>query len=518
MDEGNSLKTQEKLCREYALKNGYEVAELFIEQGESAKNANRTELNRLMIYCSTKKNGINAVIAYKIDRIARNIDDYRFIRVQLKRYGIEIKSTSEYFEDTPAGRFMENIIANVAQFDNDVRTERSMGGMRDAMREGRYVWIAPFGYSNFGDPKAGIKSNIVPNEKASVIRKLFTEISKNEKSVDALRLELHSEGLATKKGWLLTKSHTYKLLNNEVYVGWIIKFGERHKGIYEPLISEELFQQVQRVLKRRAHRGFVYLRENPDFPLRRFVFHPSGKKITGYWAQGRHKKYAYYRFIGIPKTEIKKADLETAYMQLVDSYRLKSEHIEYLKQAMIDALGAATEKDFKEAERLRAYVAELYDRQTSLIEKNDKGILSDTVLKKQLDLIEEKLVKTHADLYKLPDEKEDIGDLMDFAKEYLENPAEVWQKSTFKTKLELQWFEFPQGVTFRDSKFRTGEIASIFKVKDIFSPLLSSRVPIRGQENEQDNSNKSPSISQKTLEKHAKDLRRLSEILKSKLL
>ena len=147
-DEGGSLSTQEKICKDYAIKNGYEIVDIFIEQGESAKNANRTELKRLLSICTNKKSNIKAVIVYKIDRVARNIDDYRQIRLLLKSYGIEIKSTSEFFEDNPVGRFMENIIANVAQFDNDVRTERSVNGSRDAMREGRYVWVAPYGYLN----------------------------------------------------------------------------------------------------------------------------------------------------------------------------------------------------------------------------------------------------------------------------------------------------------------------------------------------------------------------------------
>jgi site-specific DNA recombinase len=147
VDEGNSLNTQEKHCREYALKNGYEVAEVFVEQGESAKTSMRTELQRMLLYCSDKKNKVNAVISYKIDRLSRNTDDYSQLRILLKRYGVEIKSVTEYFENTPAGRFMENIISNVAQFDNDVRAERCAGGMKDAMREGRYVWMARFNRS-----------------------------------------------------------------------------------------------------------------------------------------------------------------------------------------------------------------------------------------------------------------------------------------------------------------------------------------------------------------------------------
>ena len=44
VDEGNSLSTQQKICNDYALKHEYEVAETFIEQGESAKTADRIDV------------------------------------------------------------------------------------------------------------------------------------------------------------------------------------------------------------------------------------------------------------------------------------------------------------------------------------------------------------------------------------------------------------------------------------------------------------------------------------------
>ena len=63
VDEGNSLSTQEKICRDYALKNGYSVEDndIFIEQGESAKTADRTELQKLLAYCADKRNVIKAI-------------------------------------------------------------------------------------------------------------------------------------------------------------------------------------------------------------------------------------------------------------------------------------------------------------------------------------------------------------------------------------------------------------------------------------------------------------------------
>ncbi|MBS1503771.1 MAG: recombinase family protein, partial [Bacteroidetes bacterium] len=80
VEDGNSLVTQERLCREYAYKEGFEVAEVFIEKGESAKTADRKELNRLLDFCTKKKNTVQAVIAYKLDRISRNLGDYSYIK------------------------------------------------------------------------------------------------------------------------------------------------------------------------------------------------------------------------------------------------------------------------------------------------------------------------------------------------------------------------------------------------------------------------------------------------------
>src|SRR4051812_14778020 len=83
VDEGNSLTTQERLCTEFGLKNNYDIEKVFIEKGESAKTLDRTELKKLFTYCRERKHKITTVIVYKLDRIARNMDDYSLIRIQL---------------------------------------------------------------------------------------------------------------------------------------------------------------------------------------------------------------------------------------------------------------------------------------------------------------------------------------------------------------------------------------------------------------------------------------------------
>jgi DNA invertase Pin-like site-specific DNA recombinase len=43
---------------------------------------------------------------------------------------------------------VEGVLAAFAQFDNDVRSDRTRTGMRAALALGRWVFLAPFGYIN----------------------------------------------------------------------------------------------------------------------------------------------------------------------------------------------------------------------------------------------------------------------------------------------------------------------------------------------------------------------------------
>lgn len=468
VEEGNSLITQERTCREFAIKHGYEIAEVFIEQGESAKTSNRTQLQNLLTYCSLKKNQVNAVIAYKIDRISRNMDDYSYLRIFFKKHGIEIKSTSEYFENTPVGRFMENIIANVSQFDNDVRTERSVGGMREAMREGRYVWKAPIGYKN--SKVAGKTNLIIVPKLASVIMEVFNQVA-NKTPIEWVRQFSAKNGLTQKCGKTLAKSHFYRLLQCEIYVGWIKKFGERHKGIFEPIISQELFDEVQSVLKRRVRRIGPINKENQDFPLRRFISHSTGIKLSGYWSKNR---YGYYKY-PIKGHNYKKEVIEEKFKAFMNLYKFDETRLNKLEQSIKDNLIKKTKEKLKEAKRIEAFIEELKNERSGIIKKNIQQVLNDSTAREEINRIESSIFQSQQTLSKIPQVKYELENVLTYLKEYLKNPALIWERSDFATKTALQQFEFPQGIIFDGVNFRTQEISCIFKLN---SEELSKNSPI----------------------------------------
>jgi DNA invertase Pin-like site-specific DNA recombinase len=161
-----SLPTQLRACEEYCRREGFAVLERFKEEGESAKITNRTELQSLLKYCRTHKRKVHFVVVYNLTRFAREKYDHFALRAHLKSPGISLRSVTEPIDDTSTGKLMEGVLASFAQFDNDVRSERTRAGMRAALELGRWTFPAPLGYLNA--PKWSSASLVHDPERAAL--------------------------------------------------------------------------------------------------------------------------------------------------------------------------------------------------------------------------------------------------------------------------------------------------------------------------------------------------------------
>jgi site-specific DNA recombinase len=122
--EGTSLESQEVACREYAKSKNIKVLKVFVERGESAKFADRTQLIELIDFCRQNKGTIEVLLVWKVDRFARNVGDHFNIKASLMKYGARVVSVTEPIDPNPEGKLMETILAGFAQFDNDIRDIR----------------------------------------------------------------------------------------------------------------------------------------------------------------------------------------------------------------------------------------------------------------------------------------------------------------------------------------------------------------------------------------------------------
>ena len=135
-----SLPMQEASCREFCERREWQVERAFIERGESAKTADRTELQRMLTFCRRNRKRVGVVVVYNLNRFARNAGDHHAVRGILRALGITLRSVTENIDDSPGGKMVEGILATVHQFENDLRSERTRAGMREAAERGRWCW------------------------------------------------------------------------------------------------------------------------------------------------------------------------------------------------------------------------------------------------------------------------------------------------------------------------------------------------------------------------------------------
>lgn len=91
--EGFSIPAQRDACLRKAEQLGVHVAEEFFGAGESARSANRPDLQRMLTYIAN--NHLDCVIVHKVDRLARNRVDDVEINVILQRHGAQLVSCTE---------------------------------------------------------------------------------------------------------------------------------------------------------------------------------------------------------------------------------------------------------------------------------------------------------------------------------------------------------------------------------------------------------------------------------------
>jgi site-specific DNA recombinase len=95
------------------------------------------------------------------------------VRAHLRSLGISLRSATEPIDDTSTGKLMEAVFAAFAQFDNDVRSERTRGGMKAALELGRWMFLAPIGYLNVPRPTG--KTLMRGPQRAALVRRAFEE-------------------------------------------------------------------------------------------------------------------------------------------------------------------------------------------------------------------------------------------------------------------------------------------------------------------------------------------------------
>lgn len=290
-----SISSQISELREFAVRNNIEIVKE-MQESQSAYKTGRPVYAEMINLIEA--GFANAILVWKPDRLARNaIDGAKIIYAMDSSLLREIRTPYEVLKDTD-NRLMLYIHFGMS---NDYSRQISSNvkrGNREKYKRGEYIGRAPVGYLNGVIDKS--KNIVLDPIKSIQTKKLFEEYSTGIYSITDIVKLAQKWGLTGSGGKLIVKSVMYKILNNPVYCGMYNHGGELHVGSYEPLITKELFDKVQKVLRDKSKPKRLNWINHP-YKDKLIKCGECGCSITAetktkyYKSTGRKGIYTYYR-------------------------------------------------------------------------------------------------------------------------------------------------------------------------------------------------------------------------------
>jgi site-specific DNA recombinase len=481
--DGTSLESQERACKEYAARNNSDVVKVFVERGESAKFADRTQLLELLAFCRNRANAIDCLLVWKVDRLARNVGDHFSIKASLLKQNIRIVSVTEPIDTRPEGKLLETILAGFAQFDNDVRAARTVQGLQRKLQEGLFPWKAPLGYrtATLGHKKTEPDR---PEQPAfGILQRAWNDFATGRyRKVDILRL-VTSLGLRTQSGKPLPKQSLDNIFADPFYAGILRDpwSGEEIPGRHLPMVSRATFAKVQAILGRSVaavpHRNI-----RPEFPLRAFTRCANCEShLTAAFSRGRSNIYPYYRCFQKTCDTRGNYPLESVHNEFLSFLGEASPNapaLERLKRNVSRAADAWAEGSRMLGEKRELEIKRVKDQQQQLIRMKMDQLISDDEFMAQRSLLSARLNELEAQ------EAEDAVDAdavlgnIDRICEPLRDLRSAWQSVPVEFQRRFQLIALPVGYVF--GSVGTAQRGRLFSLLATSGTSKSTLVPLTG--------------------------------------
>lgn len=448
---GTSLETQAAICREYAARKGWAVDRVYRDAGESAKTADRPQFQAMISYCSAKAHGIRRIVVYKFDRFARNSDDAGHYRRGLRlTSGAAVVSATEAVSDDPAGTFMRTVLDGAAQFDNEVRAQRTVTAMKSLQLAGYWTHQAPVGYVTARrDGKPILSPHPVTGPHLAHV---FDRIAAGALSVSGAVAELERRQVRGRSGRSISMARLHELLREPIYAGRIVTkwtMGQEVQAAFPGLIDATTFDRVQLVLAGRARLTAPKRATPADFPLRGFVHCAAcATPMTAFYARGRTgERYAYYEcHKRCTDSRGSKQTIEGQFIELLEGVRAEYSPVMAVWQEVVaDVWEQAHAEAAAARAQAAAQAAKLQAKSSRLLDLLLAETITDAVYRQRQGELDMELARQRVAAMDQDAAAADPAPALRAAADVLRDPAGYWLK-----------LDAPNRVRFEVAMFRDG--------------------------------------------------------------
>ena len=247
-----SIESQVKEMLTIADRDGLDIVDIRRESHSAKESGQRPVFKEVLE--DVRRGRYTGILTWAPDRLSRNAGDLgSVVDLMDENKLVEIRTYGQHFKNSPNEKFLLMILCSQAKLENDNKSINVKRGLRTRCEMGLRPGPALFGYLNekHADKKCQV---VIDPERAHIAKQMFEKVAyekwSGRKIFHWLKFELNLKTRNGNKG--LTLGNIYLILQSPFYYGvfeYPVKSGNFYAGKHEPLITKELFDQVQSQIK-----------------------------------------------------------------------------------------------------------------------------------------------------------------------------------------------------------------------------------------------------------------------------
>lgn len=242
------VERQQQDCEELCNSLGWEVAEVFVDNDISATTGRVRPAYKAML-AAVEAGTVDAIVCWHPDRLYRRTVDLEELVKVCDGHRVPIATVNAGAVDltTPTGRLVAGLLAQVAKYEGEHKSERWRRSWRQRREAGT---PPPSGPRMFGWTRDG---QVVTAEAAAICR-TAEHLLQGGSVLRACR-DLDDAGFTTTYGNPWRPAALRKLMQNPRLAGWVTHKGELvTRSTWPTILDEDTFNALQVLLNRKPKR------------------------------------------------------------------------------------------------------------------------------------------------------------------------------------------------------------------------------------------------------------------------
>lgn len=259
----NSIEYQRQFVKEAIPKYNLRIERTFEDDKSAYEAFERDGFQEMLDYLKDNKGAIDGIVCTEISRLARNFADGGMLLWYMQNGTVRhIYTPSKIFTNSSSDQMMVAIELAMSKKSSDDTGYRTKEAMKSKARTLKHpARPAILGYHTTG--LVGKKKWIIEPIIGPKVKLVFEQFATGKYTLQEITNYADSIGLKspTKKSTTgkISKNTWHNRLRDQQYTGIFYHEDERIPGDYEPLITPELFYNVQEVLSGNSHPKVTHL-------------------------------------------------------------------------------------------------------------------------------------------------------------------------------------------------------------------------------------------------------------------